>query len=166
MPDLAAVLGHPRGEIRPGARSPRTPRSDASQIDPKLLEQPWSPRLPLSADITFHLVPAVALIVDLLFLSPPYTIAFLPALGLSACIASGYWLWIEECYRHNNFYPYPMLEILNAPQRLLLFSTSAMIMTLTTGGLVWLYHLVNGKDGQPRGAGNVHRARSGNVKGD
>ena len=41
---------------------------------------------------------------DLLLFSPPWTIKFLPALGLSTIIAFGYWFWIEQCFAHNGWY--------------------------------------------------------------
>lgn len=87
------------------------------QIDPKLVLPDWAPRLAVTADVSFHAVPSLSLVVDLLFFSPPYTIAFLPALGLSVFIAFGYWFWIERCYQFNKFYPYPIFEMLNTPQR-------------------------------------------------
>ncbi|KAJ8609437.1 hypothetical protein MRB53_039108 [Persea americana] len=41
--------------------------------------------------MSFHLVPAMSLVTDLLFFSPPYTIAFLPSLVLSFALAFIYW---------------------------------------------------------------------------
>lgn len=81
----------------------------------------------------------------------------LPALGLSACIAFGYWFWIEQCYAYNQFYPYPIFDVLSTPGRVGLFAASAGLMALATGALVWLYGVVNGRE--------VRSARSGNVKG-
>ncbi len=52
-------------------------------------------------DIGFHLMPALLLTIDLLFLSPPWTIHALPAMGLSSVIAFGYWFWVEHCFKHN-----------------------------------------------------------------
>jgi len=72
----------------------------------------------MSVDLSFHAVPALALVADLLFFSPPYTVAFLPAFGLSSCIAFGYWLWIERCYHYNRFYPYPLFTVLDTTQRI------------------------------------------------
>jgi hypothetical protein len=69
------------------------------------------------ADLSFHAVPAISLVIDLLLFSPPYTIAFLPALTLSGVIAFGYWFWIEQCYHYNQFYPYPIFEMLSTTQR-------------------------------------------------
>lgn len=88
------------------------------QIDPKLVLPDWAAPLAVTADLSFHAVPALSLVIDLLFFSPPYTIAFLPALALSGCIAFGYWFWIERCYQYNAFYPYPIFEILNTTQRI------------------------------------------------
>ena len=71
----------------------------------------------MHTDLSFHMIPSLALVLDLLFFSPPYTIAFLPALALSVCIAFGYWFWIERCFQFNKFYPYPIFEMLDTPQR-------------------------------------------------
>ncbi|KXT09963.1 hypothetical protein AC579_10265 [Pseudocercospora musae] len=86
-------------------------------IDPKLVLPDWAPRIAWSADISFHALPSIALVIDLLFFSPPWTIAFLPALGISLSIAFGYWFWIERCYSFNHFYPYPIFEMLDTTQR-------------------------------------------------
>jgi hypothetical protein len=92
-------------------------KADMPQIDPKLVLPDWAPPLPSHTDLSFHAVPSIALVTDLLFFSPPYTIAFLPALALSGFIAFGYWVWIERCYRYNKFYPYPIFQILSTPER-------------------------------------------------
>ena len=56
-----------------------------------------------AVDVGFHAVPSVLLVIDLLFLSPPWTITVLPAMGLSAVLAFGYWIWVEHCFRHNGW---------------------------------------------------------------
>jgi len=68
-------------------------------IDPKLVLPDWARPLSFSADPSIHAAPALLLVADLLFFSPPHTTAFLPSMGLSACVAFGYWFWIEQCYR-------------------------------------------------------------------
>lgn len=128
-----------------------------TQIDTSLVLPPWAPILLLRDDLSFHFMPAFTLTLDLLFFSPPYTIAVLPALGLSACIAFGYWFWIEQCFTYNQFYPYPIFDVLSTTGRVGLFAASAVLMALATGALVWLYGVVNGKE--------ARRARSGNFKG-
>ncbi|KXL44785.1 hypothetical protein M433DRAFT_8894 [Acidomyces richmondensis BFW] len=114
-------------------------------IDPKLVLPDWAPPLGLAADLSFHAVPSLTLVADLLLFSPPYTIALPPALGLSGCIAFGYWVWIERCYRFNHFYPYPLFAIMSTTQRIGLFAFSALLMTLSTATLAWLYNAINGR---------------------
>jgi FAR-17a/AIG1-like protein len=55
------------------------------------------------SDLGFHLIPSVVMLFDILLLSPPWTISALPAMGLSSCIAFGYWFWIEKCYAINGW---------------------------------------------------------------
>jgi hypothetical protein len=65
---------------------------------------------------------------------------------LAMVLAFGYWLWIELCYSHNAFYPYPIFEMLSMPYRALLFANSALIFFVALWGLKWLYKAVNGKE--------------------
>jgi hypothetical protein len=55
-------------------------------------------------DVGFHMIPSLLLVLDILFLSPPWTITPIPAIGLSAVIAFAYWIWIELCYQNNGWY--------------------------------------------------------------
>ena len=71
-----------------------------SLVDRGLVVPPGANIAPY-ADLGFHLMPALFLTVDLLLLSPPWTIKLSPAIGLSSVIAVGYWAWSEQCYRHN-----------------------------------------------------------------
>jgi hypothetical protein len=71
-----------------------------SAIDKTLVVPPDIHIAPL-ADIGFHAAPSILLVIDLLFLSPPWTINALPAMGLSSGIAVCYWAWVEQCYKHN-----------------------------------------------------------------
>ncbi len=54
-------------------------------------------------DVGFHAMPAMMLCIDLLFLSPPWTITALPAMGVSSILAFSYWFWVEQCYKHNGW---------------------------------------------------------------
>lgn len=125
-----------------------TPLIPINQIDEKLVLPDWAPRLPLHTDLSFHAIPALSLVIDLLFFSPPYTMAFLPALALSGCIAFGYWFWIERCYQFNNFYPYPIFEMLGTVERvgcdpvnhhLCLYVTDNVIVYSPSPRLSWLW---------------------------
>jgi hypothetical protein len=125
-------------------------------IDEKLVVPEWAPKLPLFNDLGFHALPAIVLIVDLLLFSPPWTIAVVPAIGLSSVIAAGYWWWVEKCYEVNKFYPYPIFDEVGFEGRVALFVGSAVVMSGATILLSWLYGVVNGKQ--------VVNERSGRVK--
>lgn len=112
-------------------------------IDPALVVPPEL-ELPLSADVGFHLAPTLFLLGDLLLLSPPWTIAALPATVLSVVIAFLYWFWIEWCFTRNGFYPYPLFELLGYEQRLALFAGCAAVMAVITLAVKWVYARVNG----------------------
>ncbi|MCJ1408656.1 hypothetical protein MMC19_002731 [Ptychographa xylographoides] len=96
------------------------------------------------ADIGFHFMPAFMLTIDLLFFSPPWTITTLPAMGVSGILAFSYWWWVEHCYAHNGWYPYPLFELLGPVARAGLFVGSALVMTLSTASLKWFYGRING----------------------
>jgi len=74
-----------------------------SAIDKTLLVPPEIHISPY-ADIGFHAMPAIMLTIDLLFLSPPWTIHAVPAMGLSSVLAVSYWAWVEQCYKYNGLY--------------------------------------------------------------
>ncbi|GCB26610.1 UPF0641 membrane protein PJ4664.05 [Aspergillus awamori] len=112
-------------------------------IDKRLVVPDWV-ILPMHADIGFHAVPSIVLLIDLLLLSPPWTITVLPALALSSTIAFGYWFWIERCFQFNGWYPYPVFDAVGFEGRVGLFALSAVVMALSTGTLKWLYGRVNG----------------------
>ncbi|TVY40705.1 UPF0641 membrane protein [Lachnellula subtilissima] len=112
------------------------------------------------ADVGFHAMPAILLTVDLLFLSPPWTIHAIPAMGLSSAIAVGYWAWVEHCFKHNGFYPYPLFAQLDTIQRTALFTTAALTMTASTMILRWLHGRVNGLQGAEK------RSTPNNIKGE
>ncbi|KAG9238541.1 FAR-17a/AIG1-like protein [Amylocarpus encephaloides] len=130
-----------------------------SAIDKSLVVPPEIHMGPL-ADIGFHAIPSILLVVDLLFLSPPWTIHALPAMGLSSALAVSYWAWVEHCYKHNGFYPYPLFGQLNTTQRSILFTMAALTMTASTVMLKWLYGIVNGLQAEQRGS------KPSNIKGE
>ena len=87
--------------------------------------------------------------VDYVFFSPPWRITLRGSLILTTSIAFAYWYWVEICYQHNGWYPYPLFGQLNTLQRVCLFMASAILMTLSSLGLKMLYHFVNGYE-QPK----------------
>jgi len=128
-------------------------------IDRKLVVPPDVDIAPF-ADIGFHLMPALFLAVDLLFLSPPWTVHVLPAMGISFSIAFAYWAWVEHCFSYNGWYPYPLFGILTTPQRVFLFAGAAMTMTASTAMLKWISGRVAGLKGAEK------RSTPANIKGE
>ncbi|KUI67877.1 hypothetical protein VM1G_02721 [Cytospora mali] len=112
-------------------------------IDRRLLF-PEELQLPFLPDFGFHAMPAIMLALDLLLLSPPWTIKFRGAVALSTFLAFGYWAWIEFCFSHNQSYPYPIFTFLSTPQRVGLFLFAGVTCALSTVGLKWLYGKING----------------------
>lgn len=111
--------------------------------DKSLVIPDWA-QLPLPADISFHAIPSIVLTLDLLLLSPPWTISAPQAMGLSTALAFSYWFWVEQCFKHNGFYPYPIFDMVGFGGRIGLFISSAAIMTGSTVLLKQVYALVNG----------------------
>lgn len=57
--------------------------------------------LPIIPDVGFHAMPAILLSLDLLLLSPPWTIRMYSAMSLSMVLAFLYWGWVEWCFTKN-----------------------------------------------------------------
>ncbi|KAI0398442.1 FAR-17a/AIG1-like protein [Xylariaceae sp. FL0594] len=110
----------------------------------KNLVSPSEFRLDFLPDFGFHAAPALFLAVDLLLLSPPWTINGFAAMALSQTLAFLYWFWVEYCFKQNGWYPYPIFDILSLWQRVSLFTFSAVLMTSSTMALKWLYGKING----------------------
>ncbi|QKX54552.1 uncharacterized protein TRUGW13939_01639 [Talaromyces rugulosus] len=89
-------------------------------------------------DLGFHLMPALFLLFDLLYLSPPWTISAAPAIGIYSGIAFCYWFWLEKCYSMNGWYPYPLMELLDTKGRIALFSVATALMSINMVTLKWL----------------------------
>jgi hypothetical protein len=71
-------------------------------IDRSLVAPPDT-RLDLLPDVGFHAAPGLFLTLDLLFLSPPWTINGFAAMALSQTLACLYWYWVEYCYGRNGW---------------------------------------------------------------
>jgi hypothetical protein len=65
-------------------------------------------------------------------------------MGLSSALALSYWFWVEQCFLHNDYYPYPLFEAITTPWRVGFFAMSAVLMTGSTVALMWVYGKVNG----------------------
>ncbi|KAL8932050.1 MAG: hypothetical protein Q9211_006558 [Gyalolechia sp. 1 TL-2023] len=100
-------------------------------------------RLP---DISLHAVPSILLTIDYLILSPPWTISSSQSLTWSTALAFTYWIWVEQCYRNNGWYPYPVFDALTTPWRVVLFAFSGLLMAGSTASLNFVYGALNGVD--------------------
>jgi hypothetical protein len=69
----------------------------------KSLVFPPDAQLPFLPDFGFHAMPAIMLTLDLLLLSPPWTIRTYGAMALSFSLAFLYWGWIEYCFAQNGW---------------------------------------------------------------
>ncbi|VUC28637.1 unnamed protein product [Clonostachys rosea] len=114
-------------------------------INPELLFE-GEFQLPLLPDLGFHLAPAVFLSLDLILLSPPWTIPTYGVMSLSTVLAFSYWYWVELCFSYNGWYPYPLFGLLSTYQRIFLFTFSALLTTGSSVALKWVYARVNGYD--------------------
>ncbi|KAI0204727.1 FAR-17a/AIG1-like protein [Astrocystis sublimbata] len=123
-------------------------------IDKSLVFPPDS-ELDFIPNFGFHAAPGLFLTLDLLLLSPPWTINGFSAVALSQTLALSYWAWVEYCYARNGWYPYPIFDILSTWQRALLFAFSAVLMTGSTLLLKWLYGQVNGIHDSAKGIDDV-----------
>src|SRR5579862_3281747 len=110
-----------------------------------LVDPAIAPQLPLVNDMGFHLFPTLFLMFDTLFFSPPWETHALAALMYFSVFAGGYWIWIEHCFTYNNFYPYPLMGLLNRQQRALLFGFATLLCWTSFLTVRGLYSKVNGK---------------------
>ena len=123
------------------------------QIDTALVLPPGLPLPPFVTDLSFHLTPALFLLVDTLLLSPPWPTTPMspraPMLTLTICgaVATAYWVWVEVCFAMNGFYPYPIFEVLNTWARAGLFVLSACTMWVVGGFVRTVYAVFNGLEG-------------------
>jgi FAR-17a/AIG1-like protein len=109
-------------------------------VDPKI-----APQLPPLDDMGFHLFPTLLLMVDTLFFSPPWETHALSALMYFSVFGFGYWMWVEHCFTHNKFYPYPLLQLLDSNQRALLFTFATLLCWSSFLTVRSLYRIVNGE---------------------
>ncbi|KAJ7281824.1 FAR-17a/AIG1-like protein [Mycena rebaudengoi] len=111
-------------------------------VDKRLVVPPGH-ELPFIPDFGFHAMPAVMLTLDLILLSPPWSIEAYSAMTLGSVLIFMYWGWIEYCFSLNGWYPYPLLMLLSSWQKLLLCIIAAALMMGSTMVLKLVYGRVN-----------------------
>jgi FAR-17a/AIG1-like protein len=123
-------------------------------VDPKI-----APQLPPLDDMGFHLFPSLLLLADTLFFSPPWEADALSALLIFSGFAGGYWIWVEHCFTHNNFYPYPLMSLLNGQQRVLLFTFAMLLCWSSFLSIQVLFKWVNGEIKEAKAQQNGYRKK-------
>jgi len=118
--------------------------------------------VPLLPNFGFHAMPAVLLTLDLMLVSPPWTIGAGGAMALGTGLAFLYWAWLEYCFSFNGWYPYPGLMPLSVWEKGVLFVGSAGLMTGCTMGLKGVYGRIHGVEEREKKTG----AFDGTVKRD
>ncbi|KGB74197.1 hypothetical protein I307_06152 [Cryptococcus deuterogattii 99/473] len=80
-------------------------------------------RIPLWIDLSMHLVPAIALLIDFFLLEKKYPKPFSTyvALFLAAAFGTSYGIWVEHCASINGAFPYPFLTIMELKGRVLTY---------------------------------------------
>jgi len=69
----------------------------------KRFVMPPGHELPFIPDFGFHAMPAVMLVLDLMLLSPPWSIKAYSAMGLDSVLTFLYWGWVEYCFSINGW---------------------------------------------------------------
>lgn len=108
-------------------------------------------------EMAFHFFPTVFLMIDTLLFSPPWETHALSALSVFSVVGSGYWIWVERCFTHNNFYPYPMLEMMTREQRMLLFGFATLLCWSSFLIVRASYRVLNGKIEPQAGNGKKYK---------
>ncbi|KAK8175686.1 putative integral membrane protein [Phyllosticta citrichinensis] len=136
-------------------------------IDPMLLLHPDSPMPPVIVDHSFHTFPTLLCLLDLLLLSPPWTLTFIPSLGLAGALAAAYWFWVEACAAHNNgVYAYPLFGLLDTWSRVQVFVGAAVIFSVAVVILGSLQTWANGSLKVVNGVSRGEDERPGHIKGE
>ncbi|WRT66975.1 uncharacterized protein IL334_003940 [Kwoniella shivajii] len=94
-------------------------------------------RIPLTMDLSMHLVPAVVLLLDFFVLEKKFKppVSNYGSLLLAGAFGTAYSVWVEHCASINGSFPYPFLTIMTFPQRLMMYSGSVVMAWLVFRGL-------------------------------
>lgn len=85
--------------------------------------------IPFPVDASMHALPGVFLLVDFLFFSRQMSRSIRIA-PLAVIVAASYAVWVEKCAQMNGHFPYPLLQMLNLPQRIALYAASGVVAAL------------------------------------
>ncbi|KAK6458719.1 FAR-17a/AIG1-like protein [Scheffersomyces xylosifermentans] len=93
-----------------------------------LTADPSKFNLPLSTDLSIHLMPVVSLLIDYLVFMPRWTIKTSTALALMVSLTSGYWFLLKYLIDVDNGakYPYAFLDVDSDEKRVVVFGMVAI----------------------------------------
>lgn len=84
-------------------------------------------------DMGFHLFPAIFLLADSIFLTPPVAMKRERVLAIFGVVIALYCVWVTICFRVNGYWVYPVIEALGFVERLGVFASWVIL-----NWLVWL----------------------------
>ncbi|ABN67301.2 conserved hypothetical membrane protein [Scheffersomyces stipitis CBS 6054] len=94
-----------------------------------LVGEPSKFKLPLSTDLSIHLMPVVSLLIDYFVFMPRWTIKTTTALGLVLSLTSGYWFLLKNLIdvTKGARYPYAFLDVDSDEKRMVVFAMVALV---------------------------------------
>nr|ODN99741.1 hypothetical protein L204_02174 [Cryptococcus depauperatus CBS 7855] len=117
--------------------SPSASQGEASSSS----AQPDLFRIPLWMDLSMHLLPTVALLLDFFLLEKKYPKPFSTYIAslLAAMFGIAYGVWVEHCASINGVFPYPFLTIMNFEGRVATYVGATVAAWLVFRGLNGLH---------------------------
>ncbi|KAI8055433.1 FAR-17a/AIG1-like protein, partial [Syncephalis plumigaleata] len=83
-------------------------------------------RLPFLLDATYHLFPAVALLIEFLAFSNNFKHS-IKHIYVIYSFALLYGVWLQVCYYYNGFWPYPFFHLMEHHHRVAVYLSSATL---------------------------------------
>ncbi|ANZ73167.1 BA75_01127T0 [Komagataella pastoris] len=83
--------------------------------------------IPLSTDLSIHLVPVVSLLLDFYFFMPNWTVTTPQAFFITAALDLLYWKWLDYVMDDSSKFPYPFLNV-PEKERMVIFGAVILIV--------------------------------------
>lgn len=129
--------------------------TDPTNPDQVLREE--SVAVPFWIDASMHGFPSLFLLVDLLVFSRRFPDS-IPVVVVTTAVTAAYGLWAGKCASMNGHYPYPLLDILSAPQRVALYVGAGALASLAGVAVIRLQARVKSSHGSAAKA-NVNKTK-------
>ncbi|KAK9237274.1 FAR-17a/AIG1-like protein-domain-containing protein [Lipomyces kononenkoae] len=99
--------------------------------------------LPPQIDFGLHGAPAIVLLIDFLCFSSNWTMSPVAVLALYFSAGVGYWAWVHKTYSINNYFPYPLFDIVTTEQRAVIFAIAISMLYVVFLALRKLHSILN-----------------------